>query len=276
MPLRSTGIAPAMSTFRPPPFLPEDLRQLLQFVPSRGWDALEWTPLISSLRSVAWRFASGSGVLRLTAAVRAAVPSIRFATPPRGARPLEALQTDAQRQVAGDRILELYFRQWLVEDGLFIDLRPARFRMLSPDLYFRPNGLWIQLRPGFRRGVVDLYRAFYSDDEAGLRAALVELGMLRPGLSDEAEAELLELLRVHFGIEQGAQHFSIDRFRQSFNRLFDFFIAHGYRLHSDFVFLGFYLITLYQALESLGQAHDVRRIGSRALLDDAGRASAGR
>ena len=165
--------------------------------------------------------------------------------------------------------MHLYVRQWLVEDGLFLDLRPGRFRLAPPDLHFRPNGLWIRPRPEFRVGMVALYRAFYSDDEPALRDALRRMGMLQPGLDHAAEEALLELLRAHFGIDQRAQRFSIDAFKASFDRLFEFFIANDYRLHSDFVFAGFYLITLYITLERLGQAHDVRRICGEALSVDA-------
>jgi len=251
-----------------PAFVPEDLRQLLRFVPTHGWDALEWRPLVSSLRSLSWRFSSGSGVRSLAALTAAQVSRVEIGRPPPASLALESLRHAAQRRSAGDRVLHLYFRQWLVDEGLFLDLRATRFRYRKPDLYYQPNGLWIRLRSGFREGMVRLYRSFYDGDEPALRAALVDMGMLRAGLGASDEAELIGLLRLHFGLEQGAQRFSIDRFKQSFDRLFEFFIAHDYRLHSDFVFVGFCLITLYLTLERLGQAHDVRRICMQALADD--------
>jgi hypothetical protein len=48
--------------------------------------------------------------------------------------------------------------------------------------------------------------------------------------------------------------------------LFAFFIEQDYNLHSDFVFVGFYLITLYLTLEQLGQSHNVRKICADVLL----------
>lgn len=248
-----------------PSFVPAELRQLLQFVPTSGWHAIEWLPLLRTLRGISWRFASRSGVSELSRAAGQAVPQVTFGYWPHDALPIETLRHAGQRRSVGDRILQLYFRQWRVEDGLFLDLRPGRFRLSPPDLYFRPNGMWIRLRPEFRKGMVDLYRSFYSDDEAALRAALRRMGMLKAGLDADAEAELLGLLRAHFGVDQRAQRFSIDTFKASFDGLFDFFIAHDYRLHSDFVFAGFCLITLYITLEGLGQAHDVRRICGEAL-----------
>jgi len=248
-----------------PAFLPEDLRQLARFVPSRGWDAVDWPSMLGSLRSLSWRFVSGSGIRQQSLRTGAVVERVTLGRPPRAATGLEELTHAAQKRSAGDRILHMYFRQWLLEDGLFIDLRPARFWWSERELYYQPNGLWLKLRPEFREGMVNLYRSFYSDDEAALRDALSAMGMLRPGLDAASEDELLGLLRVHFGMQAGAQYFSIDEFKASFDQLFDFFLAHDYRLHSDFVFVGFYLITLYLSLEAGGQKHDVRKLCMLAL-----------
>jgi len=248
-----------------PAFIPEELRQLARFVPARGWDAVEWRPMLRSLKSVSWRFVTGTGVSAQTTRTAEVVPQVKLEAPPHGATALDALQHGAQKRAAGDRILQLYFRQWRVEDGLFLDLRPGRFAWGERQLYFQPNGLWLKLRPEFRQGMVGLYSAFYTDNEPALRAALTRMGMLRPGLGSAAEDKLLALLRAHFGMEAGAQRFAIDDFKASFDRLFDFFIAHDYKLHSDFVFVGFYLITLYLSLEACGQQHDVRAICAEAL-----------
>ena len=223
--------------------------------------------MLTSLRQLSWRFVSGAGVQQQLGTTRDWVERVTLGRPPRGAQALEELTHGARKRSAGDRILHLYFRQWLVEDGLFLDLRPGRFAWSDRVLYFSPNGLWLRLRPEFRGGMVELYRSFYADDEAALRRALTRMGMLRPGMSEAAEDELIALLNNHFGMSSDAQRFSIDQFKASFDRLFDFFLAHDYRLHSDFVFVGFYLITLYLTLESLGQAHDVRRICAEALGD---------
>ncbi len=253
---------------RLPGFLPEELRQLARFVPARGWDAVEWRPMLASLRQLSWRFVSGSGVQRQLDITQERVERVTLGRPASDAMALEDLTHAAQKRSAGDRILHLYFRQWQVEDGLFLDLRPGRFTWSDRVLCFSPNGLWLRLRPEFRAGMVDLYRSFYADDEVALRQALTRMGMLRPGMSTAAESELIGLLHAHFGMESGAQRFSIDQFKASFDRLFDFFLAHDYRLHSDFVFVGFYLITLYLSLEALGQKHDVRKLCAEALGAD--------
>lgn len=249
-----------------PGFVPEELRQLARFVPLRGWDAIEWKPLLGSLRSVSWRYVTGQGVGKLRRATERISPSIAFAEDLENSAPLAQVAGAKRLRGIGDNILRLYFAQWLVGDGLFLDLRPARFGLNEGALLYAPNGLWIQLRPEFREGILALYRSFYSTDDAAFGDALRQMGMLRPGLSADAESELKELLHAHFGIDQRAQAFSIDAFKASFDDLFEFFIANNYKLHSDFVWVGFYLITLYLTLEQGGQAHNVRKICSEILL----------
>jgi hypothetical protein len=252
-----------------PAFIPEELRQLARFVPTRGWDVIEWMPLMATMRSVSWRYVSGAGVRKLRSATAERVDSLQLVTSLRGAEPLEDQTTARARKKYGDRILDLYFRQWDIEQGLFLDLRSTRFAVDDGELLYAPNGLWIQLRPEFRQGMLGIYRSFYSADDSAFEAALRQMGMLQPGLSAAAEDELKALLHVHFGIDQKAQIFSIDKFKASFDELFEFFIEHKCSLHSDFVFVGFYLITLYLTLEQGGQAHNVRKICSDALLADA-------
>jgi predicted unusual protein kinase regulating ubiquinone biosynthesis (AarF/ABC1/UbiB family) len=250
-----------------PRFIPEDLRQLARFVPARGWDAIEWAPLLGAMRKLSWRMASGSGVDGLRRSLAACGPATELGRSTDGLTPLADSSDRRQRQRCGDAILHLYFTQWRNDDGLFLDLRPSRFGLDGERVLFAPSGFWIRLRPAFREGMADLYRGFYSGDEETLDSALLATGMARRDLSASARGELMDLLQAHFGIEQKAQHFAIDRFKASFDALFDFFLAHDYKLHSDFVFVGFYLITLYLTLEQGGQAHNVRRSCEQALLD---------
>jgi predicted unusual protein kinase regulating ubiquinone biosynthesis (AarF/ABC1/UbiB family) len=249
-----------------PEFIPEELRQLARFVPLRGWDAIEWKPMLGSLRSVSWRYATGQGVGKLRQSSERNSAAIRFCDDLDDAKLLADITGPKRLQRFGNQILRFYFEQWLVDEGLFLDLRIARFGVKDNELCYKPNGLWIQLRPEFRDGILALYRSFYSTDEAAFDDALRQMGMLRPGLSKAAASQLKELLHAHFGIDQRAQRFSIDAFKSSFDDLFEFFIANDYRLHSDFVWVGFYLITLYLTLQQVGQAHNVRQICSEVLL----------
>jgi predicted unusual protein kinase regulating ubiquinone biosynthesis (AarF/ABC1/UbiB family) len=252
---------------RLPAFIPDELRQLARFVPLSGWDAIEWKPMLGSMRSVSWRFVTGSGVDKLSSITEDVVPSVTFVDALDDADSFSDIVEQPRLQEIGDNILRLYFAQWLVDDGLFLDLRASRFGVDDDELLYAPNGLWIKLRPDFREGMLALYRSFYSADDTAFEDALRQMGLLHPDLSATAESELKDLLHSHFGIEQSAQRFSIDTFKSSFDDLFEFFIANDYKLHSDFVWVGFYLITLYLTLEQTNQAHDVRLICSELLLD---------
>ena len=224
--------------------------------------------MLNALRTVSWQYVSRRGVASLARSVRHEVAGIDIVDSLIDTLRLDRVTNSAQRRQAGDDVLRLYFAQWRVEEGMFLDLRATRFGVRDGALAFQPSGLWIRLRPAFRTGMVALYRSFYSDDERAFDEALRQMGMLHPDLDSRAQADLKALLHGHFGIDQTAQRFSIDRFKASFDELFAFFIDHDYKLHSDFVFVGFYLITLYLTLEQLGQAHDVRAICADELLGD--------
>jgi hypothetical protein len=249
-----------------PGFIPEELRQLARFIPLRGWDVIDWKPMLGSLRTVSWRYVSRQGVDKLAALTQDVAKPVKLVNTLADTTPLADISGKQRLCAYGDDILRLYFSQWLLAPGMFIDLRLSRFGADADGLVFSPNGLWIELRPDFRQGMLALYRSFYSSDEQTFDAALRQMGMLQDNLSPDAARELKQLLHQHFGIEQSAQRFSIDGFKASFDELFEFFIAHDYKLHSDFVFVGFYLITLYLALEQLGQPHNVRDICAQALL----------
>ena len=251
---------------RLPGFIPEELRQLARFVPRRGWDVIDWKPMLGSLRVVSWRYVSRRGVDQLAAITGDVAAPVRIAKTLSETVPLGDVDEPDALAASGDDILRLYFSQWLVPEGMFIDLRMARFGVDEAGLVFAPNGLWLELQPGFREGMLALYRSFYSSDEQAFDSALRRMGMLQAGLEESAVEELKQLLHRHFGIDQSAQHFCIDSFKASFDELFGFFVAHDYKLHSDFVYVGFYLITLYLTLEQLGQAHNVREICAQVLL----------
>lgn len=251
-----------------PGFLPRELRQLARFVPLRGWDAIEWKPMLGSMRAVSWRFVTASGVADLRASNEMLIEDVTFAESLDDLEPLTDVAEPARLRAFGDSILALYFSQWLSDYGLFLDLRATRFGADGNRLVFAPNGLWIELRPQFREGMLALYRSFYSADDDAFESALYQMGMLHSDLSTAAKSELKELLYAHFGIDQTAQRFSIDKFKSSFDELFSFFLANDFKLHSDFVWVGFYLITLYLTLEEGNQAHDVHAICSQVLLAD--------
>ncbi|MEM1190306.1 MAG: hypothetical protein AAF933_10770 [Pseudomonadota bacterium] len=248
------------------PILPEDLAQLIKFVPSRGWDALEWRPLLSRLRSISVQLATRRGVAGLATSVASATTAVSVAPAPKDARSFEELNS-RQHRAAGDKILHFYFAQFRNGDGLFLDLRPARFAWQRGRLHFSPTGLYGQLSPGFREGMMDLYRGFYLPDEKLLDDAMYRLGFLYQDQPSSEATTIRRLLRDHFGGSMSAQRFRIDKFQASFDTLFGFFVDNDYRLQTDFVLLCFYLITLYLSLDRLGTRHDVKAICLEELAE---------
>lgn len=244
--------------------LPRDLRELVAFVPTRGWDAIEWRPLLDQLRRISWQLASRKGVNKLAASVSGLTDAMIIDG--RSGPGLESLDA-TERKAAGDRILRFYFAQFSNPRGQFLDFRDSRFVATDGAIAFRPSGLYATLADDFRVGMLDLYRGFYAPDEELLDDALYRMGFLNDELSDGEADELRGLLQRHFGADQRAQAFSIEVFRESFNALFDFFIDKGYSLRSDFVLVGFYLITLYLVLEFLGQEHDVKALWEQEMAD---------
>lgn len=248
---------------RLPGFIPKDLRQLLTFVPTRGWDAIEWAPLLRQLRQISWQMARNKGVPELSDSAGQLTDALTLSSKAQGSALGEL--APRQRKAAGDAILRFYFAQWQNPKGLFLDLRAARFHMHEGQLQFRPSGLWVCLDERFRLGMLDLYRGFYTPDPVLLDAALYRLGFLREDLAPAQADRLRALLARHFGTQQRAQGFCIQDFKVSFDALFAFFIEHDYQLRSDFVMVGFYLITLYLALEELGQRHNVQKLCAMEL-----------
>lgn len=239
------------------PFLPEDLAQLITFVPTRGWDAVQWRPLLKELRRITLQLATRRGVEPLSRSAGALTGTVSLAPAGSGAKGIDGLNS-RQRRAAGDALLRFYFAQWQNPDGLFLDLRPSRLRWERGRLHLAPSGLHARLDDEFRAGMADLYRGFYLPDDALFDRALQDLGFLHEDLSREAAGELRELLRGHFGTTSTEQRFSIEEFRESFDSLFDFFIEHDYQLPPDFVLVGFYLITLYLSLDAIDARHNVR------------------
>ena len=241
------------------PFLPEDLRQLLAFVPTHGWHAIDWRPLLRELTTISAQLATQRGVADLAEHCSGLTSGVFIDATIEEGDTLDTL-SERERKAAGDALLRLYFAQWRSEKGFFLDLRPARLRWRNGELVLKPSGLYTQLDDGFRRGMIDLYRGFYRPDDALLESAMKDLGFLHSDVGKEERRQLTTLLREHFGSASTRQSFSIETFRASFNTLFEFFVDHNYHLAPAFVLVGFYLITLYLSLESLGQEHNVKAL----------------
>ena len=168
------------------------------------------------------------------------------------------LTQNSADQSLGIAVLKLYFGQLKNEQGLVLDMRSQHFSQAGTILNWKPNSTWYKMKNEFRLAIIDLYKSFYFDNHEKFVQALSELGLSK-GLNAEQVLELKELFKNHFGNgDQTEVNFDLNAFNDSFAELFKFFVAHKVEIKTDFIFLGVYLITLYQNLEKIGGSHNVR------------------
>lgn len=149
----------------------------------------------------------------------------------------------------GDRVLRLYFWQILSQDTAILDLRTKAWTERSPGVFgWDPAPLMITWDPDFLTAVRAMYRGFYQGDDALLDRGLEAIG-LKPG-----KAVLLK----HFGADQAKVAFDLAHFRSSFHDIFVACKDAKTRLHPNVLGLGAVLACLYEHLQSLGEAFDVR------------------
>ncbi len=125
---------------------------------------------------------------------------------------------------------------------------------------YLPTALCFQFEPDFALGMRRVYEGFYLENEEMLKTGMRATGLLKQDASDESFEQSRQALFKYFGTALSEkQLFSTKQFRNSFQDLFRHLKQHEIQLHADFVILGVYLATLYQALEALGQPLDVAR-----------------
>ena len=167
---------------------------------------------------------------------------------------------DALQAVDGENILKLYFTQFLNPQGLVLDMRAQHFSKKYEEHLWIPNNTWYQFKNPFRQALINLYIGFYTDNDELYTLGLKNLG-LTEGLSEGKINELKSLFTKHFGFgDQSQVSFNLNDFNDSFSILFKFFIENEIKIKTDFIFLGVYLITLYQNLELKNSSYDVRAI----------------
>ena len=149
----------------------------------------------------------------------------------------------------GDTVLRIYFRELLGPPDTLLDLRPSAFHAEGDVLGWAPAPGSVTWDPAFITPLRGMYRGFYGGDDALFRASLAELHL-------EASESLF---REYFGDgDQRAVTFSTRSFTRIFGAVFETCAKAGVELHANFLPLGFFLAALYQTLEQLGGAYDVR------------------
>jgi len=183
---------------------------------------------------------------------RDALPGTGSTPPDRAAHP----------RARGQRVIELYFAQLFGSGSAALDLRGGRFAEAAPpddeaeaELVWAPRPFYVVWDEEFIDAVRDLYGGFYRDQTERFRSGLERLGL--------GPAE--DVFRAHFGEgDQRAVRFRTRVFQSTFHEVFVRCRDAGVSLHRNFLPLGLYLGCLYDHLEPLGEAFDVRAAFERA------------
>lgn len=235
-------------------FLPSLVRELLKHVPKLGFEVTDWEGVRRDAPLMAARLLSQSGVSGLKKAQETPFSSfLSFDSPP--------APTSGDSQEFGDLLLRYYFSQLVIDEGVFLDLRPEHFSQSPGKLHFRPNGFWYRFSPGFRQALLELYDGFYFDREDLFESGLRGTGLLSDSWSQEERERMKTLFRSHFGsARELPMRFNLEDFQKTFLSVFEFLMEKKVRLSSEFMLFGAYLVTLYLALQKAGGSHEVGSI----------------
>jgi hypothetical protein len=152
------------------------------------------------------------------------------------------------------RVVELFFHQLFYGRATLLDLRAQSFTPDGERLRWHPASWVAEFTPDFIGPLRDIYRGFYTRDDARFRQGLQALSL-----------ELCEdLFRKHFGGDQAKVAFRTVDFVDTFHQVFQRCKQQGTSLHPDFLPLGIYLAALYDHLEDLAVAVDVSAAFDRA------------
>ncbi|HET6334163.1 MAG TPA: hypothetical protein VFG30_13165 [Polyangiales bacterium] len=181
-----------------------------------------------------------------------AIPAIELL--PEGKPASKPSTGSASPETRGAQVAELFFHQLFHGDTVLLDLRGTSFTPTGDKLLWHPASWLANWTPEFISALRDIYRGFYAHDDQQFRAGLAALSLTHSE----------DLFRKHFGGGQERVTFRtvdfIDTFHQVFQRCKQAHVA----LHPDFLPLGIYLAALYDHLEDLAVAVDVKAAFERA------------
>ncbi len=249
--------------------LPKSLQPLLDLVGPSFFKAMPWREMTKEGRSLLAHLADSDSAQRAVAETCLSeflkgrqihlLPMID---------PKNSTKIAALNKKMGEKILELYFLQLRNEQGLFLDLRAQRFSVIGKDLYFSNGKLWTQLQNPFRQSLLDLYRGFYESKPQLFDQGLTGVGLMTDKMSTADRKQIKDLFIQNFGEgDQTAVHFSTENFLQSFEKIFRFMVEQKLQISGQFLYLGIYLASLYQNLQTLNIPLNVRDSYHKAMKD---------
>lgn len=239
-------------------FLPGVVKELLKHVPSLAIELTDWDGVKRDLPLITSRLFTGSGVSPLIESQTRQIGSwVNFSTRTLPKEPMDV----SSRQSKGDALLRYYFAQLYHSKGMFLDLRDSRFQWSGNTLHFHPSGFWYQFSPSFREGLLELYEGFYLGEDSKFESGLIATGLLNRAWPIEDQLEIKNLFRGHFGDSlDHPMRFNLQRFQETFKKIFEFLIRKKVKLSSEFMLFGIYLVTLYLSLEGSGTEHSVKKL----------------
>lgn len=226
--------------------LPGVLKELVKHVPTVLFKVVDWNELVSELPKISRRVLQKEDYERMFQHQQSFLRPFQIKLTP------EAMKGNSHQVTkwSGERLLELYFAQLFSPEGLFIDLRSIHFHCDRPWLCWHPTGLWTKFSDEFRQGLLEVYEGFYLEDEDKYHSGLRSIGMLNDKWSDQDKKRLSDLFKAQFGSALTSEmNFDLDHFRSAILRMSEFMLKKEVNISKDFLYLGIYLVTLYDHLE---------------------------
>lgn len=160
------------------------------------------------------------------------------------------LEGPVTNQNRAQQLLEIYFFQILCQDSAILDLRYQAFSSEGSAMSWEPSALYLEWDPDFIAPLRDIYAGFYGDNNSAFNDGLAALNLL----------PARDIFIQHFGMgDQRTTDFKLSHFHDTFHQTFTRCHEHGVQLHGNFLGLGLMLACLYEHLETLGVACDVRQ-----------------
>lgn len=226
--------------------LPGVLKELLMHVPTVLFKVVNWNELVSELPKISRRVLQKEDFERMFEHQSRLLEAFQIKLTK------EQLKSNSHQATrwSGERLLELYFAQLFSSEGLFIDLRSLHFHGHPSYLDWHPTGLWTRFEEKFRQGLLEVYEGFYLEDEAKYHSGLNSIGMLNAEWSDQDKQLLSELFKAQFGSALTSEmNFDLDHLRSAILKMSEFMLKKEVNISKDFLYLGIYLVTLYDHLE---------------------------
>lgn len=237
--------------------LPGVLKELVKHVPTVLFKVVDWNELMAELPKLSRRLLQKEGYEELFHKQQNLLLPFSIKVTDQNLK----RTTHELTHTSGELLLHLYFAQLFSPDGLFLDLRTQHFHLEDQELSWHPSGLWVKFEEKFRQGLLEVYEGFYLQNEEKYRHGLKCIGLLQESWSAEDKEQLAQLFKGQFGEAlTSAMSFDLSHFQTSILKMSEFMLSKEVNISKDFLYLGIYLVTLYDHLDNSELKYPVRDI----------------